>query len=298
MVQPEFTAPDHNPALASGLVVLATVFFAASTFMAKTLGTDTLGPALHAFQVTHGRFFFAFLAIATLTLVRRRKPSFYHWRLHILRTLFGFFGVTLMFASVAMIPMSDAIAISFLNPVFAMIFAIVFLGERVGPWRWIAAGIAFTGALILIRPGASALQIGALVALGSAALIGTEVTIIKRLAGREGPLQILFINNLFGVIIASIMASFVWSDPTPAQWLALIAVGLFMICGQGLFVTAIARSDASFVAPFTYATLIFATLLDLAIFGVVPGHISLLGAGLIIAAGLVLAWRETRSRTI
>jgi len=79
-------------------------------------------------------------------------------RIHIGRTLFGWGGVTCMFAAVAFMPMSDATAISFLNPVFGMLLAIPLLGERVGPWRWLAAAMALIGALILLRPGPDTFQ--------------------------------------------------------------------------------------------------------------------------------------------
>ena len=75
-----------------------------------------------------------------------------HLGLHLARTLGGWAGLALMFASVAYIPLADATAISFINPVFGMIFAIPFLGERVGKWRWLAAGISLIGAMILLRP--------------------------------------------------------------------------------------------------------------------------------------------------
>jgi drug/metabolite transporter (DMT)-like permease len=64
------------------------------------------------------------------------------WPTHTIRVLCGWSGVTLMFAAAAMIPLADATAISFLNPVFCMILAIPLLGERIGPWRWLAAAIA------------------------------------------------------------------------------------------------------------------------------------------------------------
>ena len=116
----------------------------------------------------------------------------------------------------------------FLNPVFAMMLAIPLLGERVGPVRWAAAAIALFGAVILLRPGPDSFQPAALLALGAALMLGSEVIVIKRLTGRERPLQILWINNLLGIIIATIAVAFVWVPPTPAQWLGLAGVGVLM----------------------------------------------------------------------
>ena len=132
-----------------------------------------------------------------------------------------------------MIPLADATAISFLNPVFCMILAIPLLGERVGPWRWLAAAIALAGAMILIRPG-GAVELGALFALGAAMVLGLELIFIKRLSGREGAVQILVISNSIGVVISTLAVIWVWQPPTPAQWAGMAALGLTMATAQFL----------------------------------------------------------------
>ena len=282
-----------NPPLAAALTVLASSFVAGTTLLAKALGTEALGPPLHALQVSQGRFIFALLAIGLVTAVVRPKLKRTNFALHIGRSSFGWGGVTLMFAAAAFIPLSDATAISFLNPVIGMLLAIPFLGERIGKWRVFSALVAFSGAMLLTRPSAGVIEFGALLALGSAALLGAELIFIKLLAGREGPLQILLVNNLIGCTIASTAAFFVWMSPTPAQWLALAGGGFLMAAAQSCFINAIARADTGFVAPFFYTTLAFATLYDRVIFGVVPDWISISGAVLIIAGAAILVWRET-----
>ncbi|WP_209505678.1 MULTISPECIES: DMT family transporter [unclassified Ruegeria] len=291
-----FTPKAQNPALAAGLIFVATAFIAATTLLAKALGTDTLGPPLHAMQISHGRFLFALLAILSAVAVLRPRLGRPHWGLHIGRTSFGWAGVTLMFASVAFIPMADATAISFLNPVFGMVLAIPLLGERVGPWRWLAAAVALVGAVILLRPTAASFQPAALLALAAAAFIGMELIFIKKLSGREAPIQILLINNTMGLVIATVAVSFVFHMPTPQQWVALVGIGLLMACAQVCFINGMARADASFVAPISYATLIFAALYDFAVFDVIPDRISLIGAVTILTGGLILVWREAVNR--
>lgn len=288
------TRPENNPPLAAGLILLATAFIAVTTLLAKAIGTGVFGPPLHPLQVSHGRFVFAFLAIAGVMAVLRPQIARPAWGLHIGRTTFGWLGVSLMFAAVAFLPLSDATALVFINPVFGMVLAIPLLGEKVGPVRWSAAAIAFVGAMILLRPSAATVQPAALLAILGALSMGIELIFIKRLANRERPTQILFFNNLIGVGIASLAVVAVWVAPTPGQWAALAGIGMAMACAQVCFINGMARADASFVAPFSYATLIFATLYDFGVFAVVPDAVSVVGAGTILAGALLLALREGR----
>ncbi len=285
---------QQNNALAATLILFATAFIAATTLMAKSLGTDTLGPALPPLQISHGRFLFAFLALGSAAAIMRPKLSKPRWRLHIARTSFGWAGVTLMFASVAYIPLADATAISFLNPVFGMMLAIPLLGEKVGRVRWSAAALALIGALILLRPTPDSFQAAALLALGAAMVMGLELIFIKKLAGRENPFQILLINNMIGLCIATCAVLPVWQVPTGPQWALLAGIGVCMAVAQTCFVNAMARADASFVAPFSYATLIFAALYDALFYGVHPDGVTYIGAGIILAGAFWLALREAR----
>lgn len=289
-----FEPRNQNNALAAVLILSATAFIAATTLIAKALGGDSAGPALHPLQISHGRFLFAFLAISTAAAVFRPRFAPPHLPLHLARTAFGWAGVTLMFASVAYIPLADATAISFLNPVFAMILAIPLLGERVGAIRWSAAALAFAGALVLLRPTPDSFQPAAILALGAAMVMGMELIFIKKLARRENPFQILLINNAIGLVIATLAVLPFWQTPTPLQWALLAALGLCMATAQTFFVNGMARADASFVAPFSYATLIFAALYDLLVFAQRPDAVTMLGAGIIIAGALLLALREAR----
>lgn len=286
--------PTPNPRLAMALMICATAFIAATTLLAKAIGTGALGAPLHPIQITHARFLFAALTLGSAALLMRPHFGPVHLKLHVLRTTCGALGVTLMFASVAFIPLSDATAISFLNPVFAMIFAIFLLGEKVGPVRWSAAGIAMIGALILLRPGSGAIAPGALLALGAALMLGLEVIFIKRLSRRERPFQILLVNNAIGLIISTLAVLTLWELPSLHQWIALAGIGVFMALAQTCFLNSVARADASFVVPFSYATLLFAAAYDAMIFNVIPGATSFLGAGIIIAGAALLAWREAR----
>ena len=125
----------------------------------------------------------------------------------------------------------------------------------------------------------------------------------KKLSGMEAPLQILCINNSIGFVISLTAASFVWINPTERQWAELIALGVIMVTAQSLFIQAMRSSDASYVLPFSYLSLVFATIYDFWIFKSQPDWISYLGAFTIVSGAIVLGvkgyydQRENLTRT-
>jgi len=265
--------------------------------IARALGPQIAGEAaLHPIQVTWGRFFFGACVILPIAFARRVTFEDIPWRIHLGRIAMGLGGVVALFAAAGLMPLTDSTAISFLSPLFSMIFAIVFLKETVGPWRWLAAAIAFCGAMVLTRPGTEAFQPAALIALCAAAFLGAELIFIKLLSGKERPLKILAINNGIAAALISIAAIAVWKMPTPGQWAMLAALGGIMVCAQSFFLKGIAMAEANVAAPFFYTTLIFASLYGWLLFGEVPGMFSVIGAGLIVCGALLLTWRENLAR--
>ena len=291
--------PDNLKGAA--FIVASTAFISASIICAKAVQDAVLmdAPALHPLQATWGRFAFGFLSIFSFSLFRWPGVRGSCWVLHAGRTFCGWSGIACLFTAVALMRAADATAITFLNGLCAMVFAVLFLGERVGIWRWGAAAIAFIGALVIAQPGTDAFQWAALVAAGGAMLMGLEVILIKRLSdGRESKQRILLINNAMGACIASVAVLFVWQWPTPLQWAMLLGAGCFMIGAQTLFLRGLALAEANLAAPFNYFTLIFSAFYAFVLFGEVPAITTWAGSALIIAGGLILAWREHVKRPV
>jgi drug/metabolite transporter (DMT)-like permease len=289
---------------AAAMMLLAAALIAVTTLLAKALGRGLPAgvlaggeaDALSPFQVSAGRFAFAFLALGLVALWRRPGFAGTAWRLHAGRSLSGWLGVTCLFAAAASLPLAEATAIGFLSPVATMLLAIPLLGERVGRVRWLAAGVALSGALVLLRPGMEAVQPAALLALAAAGLLGLEAVLIKRLTGREPALRILLVNNAIGAGLSGAAAVLVWVAPSPGQWAMLAALGLSMVLAQACFLQAMKAADASYAIPFFYATLVFAALYDLAVFGDHPDALGILGAAIVVAGAILLAGAERRRR--
>jgi drug/metabolite transporter (DMT)-like permease len=287
----DLARPAARFARAAALMLGASALMAVTSLLAKALGRGVHGPELHPLQVSAGRFCFALLALSVVGLWLRPQMRGAAWGLNAARTLCGWLGVSCMFAAAARMPLAEATAITFLSPLATMALAIPLLGERVRPMRWLAAGIAVAGALILIRPGAATFQPAALIAFAAALFMGIEVVFIKQLTAREPPIRILLVNNAIGALISATAAALVWIAPSPAQWAMLGLLGVVMACAQGLFIQAMKAAEAGHVVPVTYATLVFAALYDLSVFGDFPDALSQIGMLIILAGLLLLALR-------
>ncbi|HPD91702.1 MAG: DMT family transporter [Rhodobacter sp.] len=301
----------RSPTLAAVLLMLGcTLLVAATTLFAKALGNGALGEAIPAAMTSQARFVFGALTVA-LTLGLRRasgRPAWVEppggarppaWGVHTIRTALGWLGGFLMFTAAARMPLADASALGFVSPVATMLFAALLLGERVAAARWVAASVALVGALVLLRPGAGVIQPAAFFALGAAASMGLEAIAIKRLATTEPPGRTMLINNTMGAVIGCVLAAPVFHWPQGwAVWLLLVAMGSVMVTAQILLLTANRLADVSFVAPFWYATLIWAAVYDILAFGIWPDWVSASGAAIIVAGGLGMTFAELHTRRL
>ena len=279
-------------------MIFVSLFIGGTTMIAKLLGTDLLGKPLNPMQISHSRFLFAFILIFLFFSKTKSKIIQPNYKLHFSRSFCGWIGITILFGTSILIPVSDATALIFINPIFTMIFAIPLLGETVKTTKWFAVAITFIGAIVLIRPENNLLEIQfvyILLIFGALAL-GLESIFIKILTIEEKPKQILLINNGIGLMISSIPIYFIWISPNIKQILALFFVGALMLCAQICFIQAMKRSEAHFVAPFFYFTLIFVCIYDFFIFQILPDKISIIGTTLIIVGGIILYVSQTKSK--
>lgn len=260
--------------------------------MAKALGTETLGPGLHPAQISTARFWFAALVLIPVFLLGNSDFRNVPWGMHLQRSLLGWIGISCLFAAATLIPLADAYAVSFLSVIITMALSVFFLGEKVGMKRWSAALISLFGAVIVARPGTSAFQPAALLAVLSAVFIGAEAILVKTLSGRERPIRILTINNVIGASISTMVVPFFWVMPTTSQWPVMVAIGVVMMLAQYCNIEAMKRSDASFVTPFWYGAPVFAALYDYLLFHQVVSGWSVVGITLIILGGIIISYRE------
>lgn len=273
----------------------AAALIAATSLLAKVLGQG-VGSAveLHPFQVSAGRFAFGFMSICVFLLVSpgaRPRLAGARWRLHVLRSVIGWLGVSFTFAAAAKMALAEATSISFLSPLVTMALAVTFLGESIGLRKVVATLLAILGAYIILRPGTDAFQPAGLFALAAACTMGTEAILIKRLTETESTATILFINNALGALVSLPVAVAVWQWPEQAQWGLLALLGALMVSGQALFVGSMRLGQASLVIPAFYTVLVFAAAYDFLVFSERPTIFALTGAALIVAGAVILTLR-------
>ena len=270
----------------------AAFLFALGSVLSKKVGNASVSYSIHPFQIVYARFFFAFIIVSILVFFKKTKFNSPNLPLHISRSTCGWAGVAILFSGVIYIPASDAVAITFLNPIFAMLLAIFVLKERFKINRWIAVVISLLGTLVLLRPSLDfESNFFAYLCLAGAFIMGVEILCIKVLSEREPFLQILFINNLIATIIGILPMIFFFKIPNIIQSIELVCIAGAMVLGQFFFLNAMKGTETTFIAPFFYSTLVFVMILDLALFGGIPDIISLIGASLIILGGIFISLR-------
>ena len=172
---------------------------------------------------------------------------------------------------------AEATAINFISPIFITALSIPLLGEKVGIRRWAAAAVGFLGVMLVVQPGGSAFQMAA---------------IATRLMSSERPEATLAWSAVIGLIALTAFVPFHWHTPTAGEIGLAVLMGSFSTMGHWLIILAYRKAAASTIAPFSYVQLLFAGLLGFAVFGTVPGAMTLVGGLVIAASGLYTAHRE------
>ena len=277
------------------LMLGASFCFACAAILTKSLGTNVFGEGVHPLQIAHARFLFSFILLVSFWYIFKPKVKFSNVKLHLFRSIFGWLGVSILFTSILYIPVSDATALTFLNPIFAMIFAVLIFKEKVGLIRWGAALFSFSGGLLLLRPSLDlSVDPVALLCLFGALIMGLEIICIKILSGKDSVFTILILNNCFAMCIGTLVVPFFFVLPGFLESIVLLTIGIFMLTGQFCFINSLKGAETSFLMPFFYTTLIFVISLDLIIFNSLPDKISYIGAFIIILGSIIVAFREWR----
>jgi drug/metabolite transporter (DMT)-like permease len=158
------------------------------------------------------------------------------------------FGIT-------MIPLAEVFALEFTTPIWTVIFAAIFLGERLSSKRIAAVGIGFVGVLLILRPGTQIVDIASVVVLGSAALYAITYVMVRSLARTDTPLCIMFYMTYVQLALSFVGIVLNWGMPSPGLWIWVVLVGAFGLSAHFCMAEALSRSEASEVIPIDFLRL-------------------------------------------
>jgi drug/metabolite transporter (DMT)-like permease len=212
---------------------------------------------------------------------------------HGLRMILGVGAMILNFLAMTLLPMADATTIGFAAPIFATILAATLLGEATGRYRWGAIVIGFLGILIAVRPGGGGFNVtSTAIALGGALLTGCVAIQLRRLSQTESTGAIVFWFSLCSMIPLGIAMVFFARNHDRTTWMLIAGLAVAGAVAQILLTAALRQAPVAAILTMDYTGLIWSLLFGWLFFADVPGHSVWLGAPVIIAAGLVIAWRE------
>ncbi len=286
-------------------VVRAVSLKVASTLMFSLMGAQAryLGSAYPVGEVVFFRSLFALLPLLIWFGFRGQLSSAFHTKRpgdHLVRGTFSVVGIFCTFGALARLPLADVTAIAFLAPLITVIFAYLFLKEKVYVYRWSAVAFGFSGIIVMLYPHLedhAALTWTMIVGLGLAftnAFTSGGATIqIRRLTATESTSSIVILMTLLVMVVSLATLPFGWRMPVSwFDWAVLLGIGISGGLGQMFFTDSYRHAPASFLAPFDYTAMIWAFLFGYLIFAEVPTAYVVVGALIVSSAGIFVILRE------
>jgi drug/metabolite transporter (DMT)-like permease len=248
---------------------------------------------MHPFEVTFFRCLFSLAVMLPLilragpTLFRNARAGFYT-----LRAVVGLVSMLTWFYGITLVPLATATAVNFTAPLFATMGAALVLHEDVRLRRWAAVAIGFCGVLVIMRPTRASIDVNLLLILASAAAAAMNNITVKYLVRSERPNTIVALFVVYLTPLSLVPALFVWQWPDlrTLGWLA--GLGLIGTVAHLSVARAYALADASACAPYEFMRLPYAALIGYLLFGELSDFWTWVGAAIIAAAAIYVAYRE------
>ena len=219
---------------------------------------------------------------------------------HAMRAGVGTMGMVSNFGAYLLLPLAEATTLGFTSPFFAVIISALVLRETVGHWRWLAVALGFIGVVIISQPGGEPIApLGLLAGLSAGLFVAIISFQIRDLTRTEEPISIVFYFALFGTLGLAVLQPFYMTTHGAMDWLLLLSMGVVGTLGQFFLSASLRHGAVASVIVMDYTALIWATFFGWAIWDRLPPATTWLGAPAIIAAGILVAWREHKlSRAI
>ncbi|PKQ46991.1 EamA family transporter [Confluentibacter flavum] len=234
--------------------------------------------------------------IFTMGFLYQKKISIFgnNKKLLILRSLVGVTSMTLFFMATKYIPIGTAVSLRYLAPIFAAIFSIFLLKEKIKHWQWIFFLIAFSGVLVLKGLDKHIDSYGLFLAVASAVFSGLVYIVISKIGKSEHPVVVVNYFMFIATLVGGLLSINNWVNPEGwLEWLLLFSLGVFGYFGQVYMTKAFQVASTNQVAPLKYLEVIFTVLVGLFVFGEIYTLWSILGIFMIILGLVLNVWYKS-----
>jgi drug/metabolite transporter (DMT)-like permease len=294
-VRPARDSRTARPFAGIALKIAATFSFSLMAAIARWLGD-----AYPLGQIVFFRASFALLPIAGLMFFSKTSLAELATErplAHVLRSIAGVGAMFSYFAALAYLPLADVTAIGFASPLFVVALAAVVLGEHVHVYRWSAVAVGFVGVLIMVSPHLQQSEagtpiVGLVCAFAAAIFTAFAMVAIRRMSATESAIAIALYFQLTCMSVSLATLPFAWVTPNARDLTLLVLIGIMGGFGQLFMTNSFRFAQASMLANFDYAAMVWAILFGWLFFSELPASAVYLGAAIVIASGAFIAWRE------
>ncbi|WP_420005047.1 DMT family transporter [Arenibacterium sp. LLYu02] len=274
----------------------ATLVFAAQDGISRHLASE-----YNVFMVITIRYWFfaAFvMGVAMKQVGSLRKAAQTSQRgLQIFRAFVLVAEVCVMVASFTVLGLVESHAVFVCYPLLVAALSGPILGEAVGWRRWAAIGMGFVGVLIILQPGSGVFQLAALIPLLAASMFALYGLLTRYVARKDSSATSFFYTGVWGMIFVTPLGLYMWEPMTASDWGWMGALCVTGALGHWFLIKCYEMAEASAVQPFAYLQLPFVSVVGLAVFGEEMRTNVVIGAVLVVAAGLFTFWREYLKRS-
>ncbi|WP_170401329.1 DMT family transporter [Ruegeria arenilitoris] len=256
-----------------------------------------LGGTYSVMQIIFFATLFSFVPMAVTILTDRTTGNFLprHPWLVLLRSALVVTSMVCAFYAFSVLPLAEVYSLLFSFPLIVTVLSIPLLGEIVRAQRWAAVGVGLIGVLIVLRPGTTEITLGHLAALTAAFCSAFGSVLVRKIGNEERSAVLILYPMLLAIVVMSLMQPAVYQPPSLLHLAMMALVGVFSVIAQHLIILAYRAAPAGVVAPSQYSQIIWATLFGMIFFGEHPDGWVAVGASIIIASGVFVVWRESRS---
>ena len=212
------------------------------------------------------------------------------WPGHLLRSLTGLSAMYCFFYAIARLDLAQAVLLNFSAPLYIAPIAWLWLGEAMTGRLALSALVGFAGVALILKPGLAFSTDAAIGAL-SGLLAAIAMVSLRSMAPSEPPVRAVVYFSAIGTLVSAVPLAWAWQTPAPVTLLIMAAAGIFATLGQILLTTGYLLAPAARVGPYTYSTVIFATLIGWVFWHEVPDRMSTAGALLVCLAGILAVAR-------